>query len=94
MRWMLSRAVALVALLLGSVAIAQPPQNALPQPRITSVFPMGAKFGTTVELTVNGTDLDDASALFFSHPGLSGEIVALPVPKVDPKAKVTRRPRR
>ena len=70
MRRTLLRAVALVGLLLGSTALAQQPQVLLPQPRIASAFPMGAKAGTTVEIIVNGTDLDDATGLLFSHPGL------------------------
>ena len=43
MRRTLSRAAALAGLVLGSAALAQPPQNQLPQPRITSAFPCGGE---------------------------------------------------
>lgn len=43
----------------------------LPQIRITGIFPPGAQRGTTTDVTVTaGTDLDEASELVFSHPGL------------------------
>ena len=42
----------------------------LPATQLTSLFPPGGKQGTTVELTVTGTDIDDLEKLTFSHPGL------------------------
>lgn len=68
-------------------ALAQPPQPGLPMPRLDSVFPMGAKAGTTVpELGLTGANLDDATALLFSHPGIKGKIIPPPPePKPDPK---------
>lgn len=88
MRRMLFRAAALMGLLVASAVYAQQPGPSLPQARIYSAFPSGAKVGTTVEITVNGTDLDDEGepVLMFSHPGLKGEFVVPPEPK-DPKAK-------
>jgi hypothetical protein len=86
MRRTLSRAAALAGLVLGSAAVAQPPPNAMPLPRITSAFPPGAQAGTSVEVTVSGTDLDDAAELLFSHPKITAEVVA-PPEKPDPKAK-------
>ena len=85
MRRMPSRAAALAGLLVSSAALAQQPQVLLPQPRVNSALPPGAKAGTTVEVTVTGTDIDDATGLQFSHPGLRAELV--PAPKPDPKAK-------
>lgn len=87
MRRTLFRAAALLGLVVGSTALAQQPQVLHPQPRITSAFPMGTKAGTTVEVTINGTDLDDATLLHFSHPGLRGELIVPPTPPTDPKAK-------
>lgn len=81
-----SRAVAASAVLVGTAALAQQPQNYLPQPRITSAFPVGAKAGSVAEITVTGTDLDDADGLLFSHPGIKAELLT-PTEKVDPKAK-------
>ena len=57
--------------------------------QLTSVFPAGGKQGATVDVAIAGTDLDDATTLIFSHPGLSAmqkvatsqaDNVARPVP--------------
>jgi hypothetical protein len=58
-------------------------QASYPQPRLQAVFPPGGKLGTTVEVTLTGTDLDDARSLVFSHPGLQAELI--PPPPPDPK---------
>lgn len=84
---------ALFGVLLAVPAFAQqPPQNVLPQPRVNSVMPLGAKAGSTVELTVNGTDLDDPSSLSFSHPGITAELIVPPEPKPDPNKKDPPKP--
>ncbi len=66
--------LALTQLVIGSTPIwAQ-----LPQPRLYSVFPAGCQKGVPVDVTLaNGVDLDDSTALLFSHPGLKA------VPKVN-----------
>jgi hypothetical protein len=43
----------------------------LPQARLNAAFPTGGQRGTSVELTVAGTDLDEASQLYFSHAGIT-----------------------
>ncbi|HEX3148837.1 MAG TPA: PPC domain-containing protein [Gemmataceae bacterium] len=77
---------ALVVLAAAS-AVAQQPQPSLPAPRLDTIFPMGAKAGTTIpDLGLTGANLDDAEALIFNHPGIKAEIVPPPAePKVDPK---------
>ncbi len=45
----------------------------VPSPSLQSIFPAGGKQGAKFEVTVNGTDLDDATQLQFSQPGLSSE---------------------
>ncbi len=50
----------------------------LPTAQLTSVFPPGGKQGTTVEVTIAGTDLDDSDKLVFNHPGLVAQ------PKMSP----------
>jgi hypothetical protein len=87
----LTRVFAFMGIVVGSVALAQPPQGVLPQPRITSVFPSGCQRGEGVEIIVNGTDLDDATELLFSHPGIKAEVVIPPEPK-DPKADPKKAP--
>jgi hypothetical protein len=44
----------------------------LPMARLTWVFPPGGAAGSTVEVTVNGSDLDEAAGLVFSDPRVSG----------------------
>jgi hypothetical protein len=53
--------------------IAAPCYGQLPAARLNSVFPPGAKAGSTVECTVAGQDLDGISGLYFSRPGISAE---------------------
>ena len=48
----------------------------LPVPRLHAVFPPGGAAGSTVEVTVTGSDLDEATGLVFSDP----RIVGTPVP--------------
>ncbi len=80
----LALAVGLLGLL-SAPAVAQPNLPPLPQPRLQTVFPCGAKAGTTIEVTFTGTDIEDAEGLHFSHPGLKAEAIAAPEPKPDPK---------
>src|SRR6267142_4115105 len=46
----------------------------LTQARLSSVIPPGGKIGTDVEITASGADLDEASALRFSHPGIVAKL--------------------
>ncbi len=43
----------------------------LPSTQLSSVFPPGGKFGTTVDVQVAGADQIDLTALVFSHPGIT-----------------------
>lgn len=52
---------------LAGVAFSQ-----IPNPQLTSIFPPGAKQGAKLEVTVAGTDLDEAATIMFSHPGITG----------------------
>jgi hypothetical protein len=63
--------VALAASLTPAVQ-AQPQQGPqLPFARLFTVLPSGGKLGTTFEVTVGGADLEEASALYFSVPGVT-----------------------
>ncbi len=46
----------------------------LPTPLLTTITPPGGKSGTEFEITVAGTDLDEADALHFSHPGIAATL--------------------
>ncbi|MBN9119114.1 MAG: pre-peptidase C-terminal domain-containing protein, partial [Planctomycetes bacterium] len=80
--WFLAAALGAVAV--GDVAFAQQPTT-YPAPLLKAVFPPGARAGTTVEVTADGADLDGATDLYFSAPGLKAERV--PDPPADPKKK-------
>jgi len=51
---------------------------ALPSISLRAVFPPGGKAGTQVEVSVEGANLDDATALVFSHPGISSTAKTAP----------------
>jgi len=49
-------------------------QAQLPQARLNAVFPTGGQRGASFDLTLaGGTDLDEASQLYFSHPGITAQ---------------------
>ncbi len=57
----------LAALLCGTqLSFAQ-----LPAARLSTIFPPGGKAGTTFEVTVTGSDLDDDTQLHFSHANIT-----------------------
>ncbi|MBC8354295.1 MAG: hypothetical protein H8E66_20060 [Planctomycetes bacterium] len=55
-------------LLVSSVSI--PLQAQLPSTQLSSIFPPGGKFGTTVDVQVAGADQIDVTQLVFSHSGI------------------------
>lgn len=83
------RLCAALVVIAAAPALAQQPQPGLPQPRLDTISPMGARAGTTVaEFTLAGADLDPVDRLLFSHPGIKAEVVPPPPePKPDPKKK-------
>lgn len=91
-------AVALAACLaLGAGTAHAQPQlpSALPSPRLLLVTPPGARAGTSVEVTLTGTDLESPDRLVFSHPDIKAEPVAAPEPpKPAPGKAPPPRPRR
>src|SRR4051812_18514122 len=52
----------------------------LPQARLNTIFPPGGKLGADVEITATGADLDEASGLRFSHPGISAKLKTVEPP--------------
>jgi len=53
----------------------------LPSARLSSIFPAGGQQGVTLDVTIAGSDLDDANKLTFSHAGISAK------PKQDANGK-------
>ena len=46
-------------------------------PRVSALFPAGGQAGTTVDVSIQGADLDDAHALIVEgEPGITGELFA------------------
>ena len=78
------RSAWLFSLVLGMplVALAQ-----LPTAQLSNVFPLGGKQGVTVEVTVAGTDLDDADKLVFNHPGIAAQPKMNPVSDLEKTAR-------
>lgn len=50
----------------------------LPNPDLKTIFPQGIQTGTTTEVTISGTELEETTGLRFSHPGLTAEPITLP----------------
>jgi len=60
------------ATVLAAAVWAAPVLAQLPQARLNTIFPLGGQRGTTLEVTLGtGVDLDEASTLYFSHPGIT-----------------------
>jgi hypothetical protein len=78
----------LCAALAGSAAAQQQAQT-VPQPRLGSVAPLGAKAGTGVDVRITGTDLDQAGRLLFSHPGIQSEALKSPPDRIFPQGRLT-----
>ncbi len=56
-----------------ALVAAMPASAQLPMPRLNSIFPCGARQGTAIECTIAGGDLEGATTLYFSHPGIRAE---------------------
>ncbi|PAW80677.1 MAG: hypothetical protein B9S33_18015 [Pedosphaera sp. Tous-C6FEB] len=63
---------ALTAAWLASALVAS---AQLPQPKLHTVFPPGAKLGGAVDVAVTGVELDEAQ-LRFNHPGITAKALA------------------
>lgn len=63
--------------MLGVAVGILPAVAQLPATRLTTVFPPGGQAGTTVEVTVQGADLEEPARLAFSHPGITAQLLDL-----------------
>src|ERR1700722_3542112 len=68
----------LVLLLLGGAAASPGTAATEPSlaPQISSVFPHGGRLGSTFEVAIGGANLDGASRLELTSPGLESGIVS------------------
>lgn len=92
--WACGLAAGVSALLAGTAGAQPPQQQGMPAPRIFAVSPAGGKAGTTFEVSVAGTDLDEPLELSFGLPGARAEAIEAPKPKGDakPAAETLRQP--
>jgi hypothetical protein len=75
------RLAIVTALALATCALtAQAQPGGLPVAQLTSVFPFGGKPGASVEVMLGGADLDEVTALHFSHPGITARPRMAPSP--------------
>lgn len=85
-RWIALAVVAAFVLSLANPGRGQFQGSGIPNPRLLTVFPPGAKAGTVVEVAFTGQDTEEPQALLFSHPGIKAEpIIPPPPPPPDPK---------
>lgn len=64
------RLAALIAIAIGLLGAPAPAQAQWPQARLNSLSRLGCRAGESVELTLNGTDLEGVHTLWFDRPGL------------------------
>jgi Bacterial pre-peptidase C-terminal domain len=93
--WLCRLAVGLFGLVIvAGTARAQQElgDNELPQPRIKTVMPCGARAGTTVEVAFAGTDIESPESLFASHPGIQAEHLGTQAAPPESNKKPTQKP--
>jgi len=56
----------------------------LPNPDLKTIYPQGLQAGTSTEVTIGGTELEETTTLHFSHPGLKAEPIILPATDYTP----------
>lgn len=70
---MASRRTSFICAVASALAIASGFAAELPVIRLDTIFPPGGKPGADVAAAITGADLDEATALHFSHHGISAE---------------------
>ena len=69
-----SRVLSLLSLCLCATVVSTPPAIAQ-MPRITTLFPIGGKSGSGVEVEIRGANLSGADTLLVSGAGVSGRVL-------------------
>ena len=72
----------LAAMLVAAPLVAR---GEFPEPRLTALFPPGGQRGTEVEVTLIGSDLDEADRLEFFHPGITSAPIVPAATEFDPE---------
>src|SRR5262249_16794643 len=68
-------AIALFSVTLTAAKLDHPTGNRTTPPTLDVVSPLGLARGTSTELTLEGLNLANASAIYFSEPGVTGKIL-------------------
>ena len=77
----------LLTALIACCVFVVPAAAQLPAPILNSVFPPGGQKGTKVEVALTGSELDDATQLQFTHPGVTSETKTAEVELAKPGPK-------
>ncbi|SIO15790.1 pre-peptidase C-terminal domain-containing protein [Singulisphaera sp. GP187] len=64
------RSATLIVLLFGMLGSPRPVHAQWPQAKLNSLSRLGGRVGESVDVTLNGTDLEGVHTLWFDHPGL------------------------
>ena len=75
-------AAGLIVSFTASASAAEP----LPEPQLTSVYPLGGQTGTSFTSTIRGQSMDGAYALWFEGSGIEGAVESLDVEPLPPDA--------
>ncbi len=59
----------------------------IPHPKLGSVQPAGGKSGTSVDVKITGSDLDQVNRLLFSHAGITAQPAAVPADRIYPQGR-------
>jgi Bacterial pre-peptidase C-terminal domain len=73
MSWPHSPLLILVGVFAALALLAHPARAELPSPRFDRLTPLGASAGSSAEIEIIGTDIEDVKSLLFDHPGLKAE---------------------
>lgn len=67
----LQKLLLLFATVVSTSSVVYAQTVCLPLPRLLTTMPMGGTVGTQVEITITGENVEDATELHFTHPGLT-----------------------
>lgn len=67
------RIATMCAIALGMTSLATAQSVCIPLPRLLTTTPMGGQAGTSVEITITGENIEDASDLHFAHSGITAK---------------------
>ena len=85
-----SRALSRFVCFFLALAFCQSAHAFLPNPDLLTVSPAVAKAGSTVDVTINGKELDEAKLLQFTNAKIAGKPVMLPADEFHPQPRLVK----